>query len=400
MIVVVYLPLLALRVALIQAGHPFDAPAALAPDPGGPQVVGPCTPAAAGQGVHDGLRTGEAFARCPQLALVPAHPEGAAGTVEHLHRALEAAGCAVEPLGDDGAALDARPVLRLHGGLRGVIGRVRGAIPVGVDGRIGIAPTLFAARQAARAAERGVPLVVDPGEVARFLAPLPAGRLPMPREAVDGCRDVGLRTIGQIAALPRAAALERLGFSALGAWELARGLPDRPLRPRTPPTPLVAGIDFPEPVGTRGSLESAGRLLLEEIAGAARAAGGAVRTLRLGAGLAGGGSWGRHITLRDATTDRARLELAVLPRLEGIPAPVTRLRIEADASGAAGGHQLAALPTPHQERASRTREAVRQVRAALGDGALLRVIELEAGSRIPERRWALTPQPEPAPEER
>src|SRR5690606_38118700 len=101
------------------------------------------------------------------------------------------------------------------------------------------------------------------------------------------------------------------------------------------------------------------------------------------------------IVLRDATAERARLELALLPRLGDIPAPVTRLRVEADASARAGGHQLSALPAPGEERAARTGEAMRQVRAALGDGALLRVVELEAGSRIPERRWALAPRPAP-----
>lgn len=398
MIVVVHLPLLPLRVALIRAGHPFDAPAALAPAPDGPQVVGQCTPAALACGVHEGLRAGEAFARCPQLALIRPNPEEAADTVERMLCALEAAGCAVEPLGQDGAAFDARPVMRLHGGLRGVLARVRAAVPVGVDGRIGVAPTLFAAHQAARAAERGAPLVLDAADVVRFLAPLPAERLPLPDRAVEACRDVGLRTVGQIAALPHAAALEKLGFAGVEAWELARGLPGRPPRPRTPPAPLSAQMEFPDPSGTLGSLESAGRLLLEEIAAAVRATGGAVRMLRLGARLADGGSWGRGVALRDATADPARLELAVLPRLAEIPAPITRLRIEADASGGAGGHQLTAIPAPGRERMARAGEAVRQVRAALGDEALLRVVELEADSRIPERRWALAPHPEPAPD--
>ncbi len=120
-----------------------------------------------------------------------------------------------------------------------------------------------------------------------------------------------------------------------------------------------------------------------------------MRTLTVSARFSGGGSWARDITLREATADRARLEIAVLPRLAQIPAPVDMLRIDADASGSPAGHQLTALPSPVQERAARTREAVRQVRAALGDDVLLRAVPLESTSHIPERRWALAPLPEP-----
>ena len=95
--------------------------------------------------------------------------------------------------------------------------------------------------------------------------------------------------------------------------------------------------------------------------------------------------------MREATSDRARLALSALPRLGEIPAPVSELWIGGDASGALGGHQLTAIPSPAEERRTRAGEAVRQVRAAQGDGAMLRVVEIEPWSRLPERRWALTP---------
>ncbi|MEQ9337710.1 MAG: hypothetical protein RJQ03_11020, partial [Miltoncostaeaceae bacterium] len=160
MIVVVHLPLLPLRVAMMRAGRPPDMAAALAPAAGAPQVVGMCTPAAEAEGVREGLRVGEAHARCPHLALIPAHPEGAIAVAGRLMAALEDAGCAVEPLDEHTVALESAPLLRLHGGIGGVLARVRRAIPVGTDGRIGVAPTLCAARHAALAAPTGAPLVV------------------------------------------------------------------------------------------------------------------------------------------------------------------------------------------------------------------------------------------------
>ena len=46
-------------------------PLALAPEPGGPQVIGEVSGAAEAFGVRAGMRLGEALARCPALALVP-----------------------------------------------------------------------------------------------------------------------------------------------------------------------------------------------------------------------------------------------------------------------------------------------------------------------------------------
>lgn len=391
MIVAVHIPRLALLVALLRARRPLDAPVALGPDPGAPQVVGLCTPAAEAQGVRPGLRVGEALARCPGLDLVVADPGAAADASERTLERLEAAGFAVEPIGIDAAAFDARGTMRLHGGLDGVLRRVRAALPVGAGGRVGAAPSLFGALQAAHEAAPGRPLILAPDEVAGFLAPLPVDRLPLASESIRALHDLGLRTIGQVAALPRAAVLDRLGFPGLAAWRLACGEGDRALRPRTPPRPLRATITFPEPVGARPALDAAARLLLGELAAAARGRGAALRTLAMRARLVDGGSWVRDLALREATTDPERLALAALPRLGEIPAPVTDLWIIGDASGALGGHQLTAVPSPAQELRARAGEAVRQVRAAQGDEALLRIVEIEPWSRRPERRWALTP---------
>lgn len=392
MIVAIHVPRLPLLVALLRAGRAAEAPVALAPQPGEPQVVGLCTPAAEACGVRPGLRVGEALARCPGLDLVVPDPGAAADAVERTLRRLEAEGFAVEPVGDCGAAFDARATRRLHGGLAGVLRRARAALPVGAGGRVGAAPSLFAALQAAREAAPGRPLVVEEDEVAAFLAPLPADRLPLPPDLVEALRDLGLRTVGDVAALPRAAALERLGFPGLRAWRLARGGADRPPRPRRPPEPLQASVSFPEPVGALPALEAAARLLLAELAGAARGRGAALRGLALRAGLADGGSWARDVALREATGSAERLALAVLPHLGEVTGPVAELWIAGDASGALGGRQLTVLSSPADERRARAREAVRQVRAAQGPGTLLRAVEMEPWSRLPERRWALAPR--------
>jgi protein ImuB len=391
LIVAALIPRFPLLIALLGARRPADAPVALGPQPGAAQVVGLCTPAAEVQGVRPGLRVGEALARCPDLELVVPDPDATAEAGERMLSALEAMGAAVEPIEAGVACFAAQGLQRLHGGLEGVLRRARSALPVGADGRLGAAPTRFAALQAAREAPPRRPLVVLPGEVAGFLSPLPAERLPLEPRELEALAALGLATMGQVAALPRASMLDRFGFPGLRAWRLARGEDDRDLRPRRPPEPLEAAFRFPEAVGARAALEAAARLLLAELAGAARGRGRALRGLTLRARLADGGSWTRTLALREATADADRLAATALPCLEEVAAPVEALVVRADASGRLGGHQLAVIETGAAERGRRASEAVRQVRSAQGDEAVLRLVELEPWSRLPERRWALVP---------
>src|SRR3954467_12709662 len=94
---------------------------ALAPEPGGPQVVGEASGPAEAFGVRAGMRLGEALARCPNLILVPPDPERAEAAWEDALRRLEGIGAAVEP-GRPGEAFFEASVLRgLWGGsLEGV----------------------------------------------------------------------------------------------------------------------------------------------------------------------------------------------------------------------------------------------------------------------------------------
>lgn len=391
MIVTAVIPRFSLLVALLAARRPMDAAIALGPQPGDAQFVGECTPPAAAAGVKAGLRVGEALARCPHLELVVPDPGAVQHAAEEITERLEAIGAAVEPVAPGTWTFTTGGLERLHGGLGGVLRHTRAALPVGADGRIGVAPTPFASLQAAREAPSRTPLVITGDEVADFLASLPADRLPLEAKALAELANLGLATIGQVAELPRGAVLDRLGLAGLRAWRCARGDDDDAVRPRRPPEPLEAAFHFPEAVGALPALEAAGSLLLTEIASAARGRGRALRSVTLRAWLEGGGSWTRTLTLRNATAQIDRLLTAALPSLAEVSGPVETLVIRADASGSVAGHQATLMEAGDAERGRRARDAIRQVRANHGDEAVLRLVELEPWTRLPERRWALVP---------
>jgi polyphosphate kinase 2 (PPK2 family) len=62
--------------------------------------------------------------------------------------------------------------------------------------------------------------------------------------------------------------------------------------------------------------------------------------------------------------------------------------------GPAAGNQAAIDEQAAESRHRRLAEAVRQARAAAGKDAVLRVIDADVESRVPERRSLLTPYQE------
>lgn len=389
-IVAVWIPSLSLRVALNAARKPFDALVALGPQPGAAQFVGECTPTAAAQGVREGLSVGEALARCPTLELVSADPDATARARERVTTSLEGIGAAVE-VDDDTWCFEGRGLEHLYRGLNGVLRKARASIWVGADPRIGVASSRFVAIQAARQAASNSPLVIEDGEEAAFLAPLPVSGLPLDRRAQEALANLGIDRIGRYASLPARSVLDRFGPTGHLAWGLANGEDARPLRPRTPPQDVEATMRFPDSVGALAAIEESTRILLRELADMATARGRAFRSLTLRAGLEDGGSWTHTLALREATADPERLTVASLPHLAAITAPVEWIAIRGDASGALDGHQLALTDTGGEERRRRTDEAARQVQSGSGRDAVMRLVELEPWSRLPERRWALVP---------
>jgi protein ImuB len=126
-----------------------------------------------------------------------------------------------------------------------------------------------------------------------------------------------------------------------------------------------------------------------------RARGGrTIRRLRLEAKLAAGGGWFVEVAMRSASSSAERLRLALGPRLAELPGPATWLGLSAIELGPPAGEQRS-LASPDEERHGRIVEAVRQARAAGGRDALLRVVEVDRSSRVPERRAMLAPFLEP-----
>lgn len=363
-------------------------PAALAPEPGREQLVGEVSHAAEAFGIHPGMRLGEAVARCPRLALVPPDPVGVADGWERVVSALEAVGAAVEADRPGLACFDARGVRRLHGGtLDGIVAAVRGALRR--PARIGAGPTRFCAlAAAARARARRATIVAQATE----LHAEPIGLLRYRDETAalpEGLKRLGVRTLGDLAALPRAALADRFGPPGLLAHDLVHGR-DTPLRPRRPGELLEESLDLEE----SASGEQLGRaleLLVDRLLARRERDGRTLRAAVLGATLVEGGTWRERVVFREPLADPVRMRLVLGQRLAQLPAPAEALRLTVERFGPPHPGGRALFDDGTVQRRARLREAIRQVRAVAGPEGALRVLTVDPDSRVPERRAVLTP---------
>jgi len=392
MVVCVLIPRFALLAALGDRRALVSEPVALAPQAGRDQAIGEVSAPAEAFGVMQGMRMGEALSRCPGLRLVPPDPEAVRLLWHEVLDRVERIGGAPESERDGAAFFEADGLRGIHGGdLDGVLAATRRAL--GRSARLGAGPSRFSAFCAARQARpRRLPVVVEERAVGRFLAPLPATLLrsrPELSALPDTLDRLGIRTLGELAALPSRAVAERFGHPGLLALDLARGR-DTPLDPRRPPEPVVERIELPEAVSGQ-QLERALELLSSRLLARPERRGRSLRAVAVSARFVAGGTWREAVTLRSASADPQRIRLALAPRLAELPAPAESLALEVVAFGPPATDQGRLLEEEGAARRARLGEAVRQARQAAGEGAAMRVLDLDPDSRVPERRSILAP---------
>ncbi|MCX7521466.1 DNA polymerase Y family protein [Microbacterium sp. STN6] len=249
--------------ALARAGDDIDDGAPVAVIDRG--RVYACSASARTSAVRRGLRVREAQARCPELRTIAYDPVLDARAFEPVLALVEALMPGVQPIRPGLCAIRARGPARFYGGEREAVQRLLGELAAfGLRGcRIGIADGIFAAEQAARHPESisgaesisgtesisGAESIhiVPMGEAARFLAPLPVGILGDPGLTTLLVR-LGLRSLGDFAALDAAQVRQRFGEVGAHAHALAGGDTTSGITPRAPQRDLDVGIDLEPPL--------------------------------------------------------------------------------------------------------------------------------------------------------
>ncbi|WP_327112852.1 DNA polymerase Y family protein [Nocardia sp. NBC_01730] len=354
-----------------------------------------CSAIARAEGVRRGLRRREAQARCPELFLAQADPDRDARLFEPVVAAVAATVPGVEVLRPGLLVLGARGAARFFGSEEAAAERlIDAAAAVGVETQIGIADELSTAVIAARRAA-----IVPAGAGARFLAPLPVGELavepslaaPERADLVDLLHRLGLRRVGDFAALSTTEVASRFGADAERAHRCARAEPERPPSARRPSPDLVVEHRCDPPIERVDAAAFAGRLLATRLHTALADAGLACTRLSVFAETEAGEELSRtwrcaEPLTPEGTADRVRWQLdGWLTRRDGgrPTASITILRLEPVEVVAAGALQLGLWGGVGEED-ERARRALIRVQGLLG-GEAVRVGVLSGGRGPAER---------------
>jgi protein ImuB len=285
--------------------------------------------AAREHGVAPGATEAHARARCPSLVTRAVSEE----RVKAARHALLEAALAVSPRLEDAAP---GVVFADVGGLGRLIGDdaavgerlVRQARRVGMIARVAVAGTRIAARIAVRAlAGRDPIVVVPPGGEARALAAAPVTLLDVPEDVRAALARWGVRTLGELAALPRAGLGDRLGAAGLRAHDLARSIDREPWEPWAPPPFWEEAQELDWEIADLGALVAILRQVLERLAARLATAHVDADQIDVQLALASGARHERTIALAYPMHDVAALLALVRLDLEASPPPAAVIRV-------------------------------------------------------------------------
>ena len=395
-------------------GDPADRPEPVAVLASG--LVVACSGAARQAGVRRGQRLRDAQRRCPGLVVRARDLDAEARAFEPVVAAVEAYCPRVEVVRPGVCAIAARGPARYFGGEQALASRITEAVTaLGYACRTGVADGLFAAELAARAVRAGdgrdggdgpdgahtghggdgphASVVVPPGRTARFLAPKPVQVLDRP-ELAGLLERLGVRTLGEFAALPGRDVLTRFGTAGVIAHRLARGLEPRPLLTRPPSADLSVRTEFDPPAEQSEPMVFAAKALAERMHAGLAAQGLTCVQVEIQVDLADGRQlrrlW-RHEGLLSslAVAERVRWQLDCWRTQgeRGLTAGVTVLRLVPGQLVPDEGHQLGLWGDA--VAGDRVARAATRVQAMLGHDAITQPVL--AGGRGPAEQVVLVP---------
>lgn len=351
----------------------------------GGRGVEAASPPARALGIRRGMRLREARSLCPELFILPPNPALEAQRFEDV---MQAAGAVLAQ------PYVARPGLLLSGA-RGPAQWIGGeeklaqtltetiSLDVGVECQVGIADSLLAA---VLAAQRGV--IVPAGESASFLAPWPVESLkniPLSRADetqmkafLDSVSSLGLRRLGDIAALDQADLSARFGPIGARAHDLASGRDWLLPRQERPEEDVAVSHQPDPPIERIDTAAFIAKSLSEELLGVLARRNSVMRQLEAQIRTENGQSFSRHWVLdglasAQEVSDRLRWQLEAWlsprPSRSEVSAIVEIALLAHDVSGAQSlqGQLWPGAGDGDRRRAYRSAE---HVESLLGEGSV------------------------------
>ena len=271
-----------------------------------------------------------------------------------------------------------------------VVSAIHEAIPTAFDARIGIAEGKFPSYLAAQHSPAGSYKSID-GNITAFLKDLTCDFLPVSLKSKDKLHEFGLHTMGQIVSLSPGPLQAQFGPEGKRIWELVNGIDDTPLYPRMTEEVIEENTTLSSVTASLDIMLMSIEMLISRAFIRFESKGMGIRSINLWTRSWLAEHWEHNINFKEPAMNTK----AVLSRIRQImenapqPGPVEQL-----------GMKITGLSRQHGKQRSLFAEVrnkehllndIKQLEFRLGGTQLYKIKEVEPWSRIPERRYALTP---------
>jgi DNA polymerase-4 len=334
-------------------------------------------------GVHSAMPLRTAGRLCPHGIFLPVDGAKYAAVSKQVMAVLRRFTPLVEPISIDEAFLDVSASRRMFGDGAAIGQQIKAAIrdEVELTISVGVATTKLVAKIASDLRKPDGLVVVEPGDEAAFLAPLPITRLwGVGEKSATALREYGVRTIGDLAALPDDLLERRFGKYGGAIGMRARGMDDDPVGGRDAAKSIGHEHTFDVDTSDRDQIERTLLAMSEGVSERLRDSGVKAATITVKIRDTTFRTITRRRTLPDPTdlTEpifRTALELA-RPEVRGV-----RIRLLGVTASGLGERDQLALFQPDDPRRRKAVEAADAVRHRFGERAITRARLV--GSRLP-----------------
>jgi DNA polymerase-4 len=332
--------------------------------PPGRGVVSAASYEARAFGVHSAMSVTEAYRRCPDGVFLPVDGRRYQQASRDVMAILRRFTPQVETISIDEAFMDVTGSRPLFGEGTEIAAAIKSAIrdDVGLTASVGVASTKLVAKIASDLRKPDGLVVVAPGDEATFLAPLPISRLwGVGEKTAVALAEYGVRTIGDLAALPPDLLVRRFGKHGGSLATRALGMDDDPVHEGDPARSVGHETTFDRDSSDPEVIERTLLALSDGVAGRLRSAGVRASTIAVKIRDSSFRTITRQRTLTEPTdlTEpiyRAALELA-RPEVRGI-----RVRLLGVTASNLGEREQLALfvDDPKRRKAIEAADAVRR----------------------------------------
>lgn len=350
--------------------------------------------AARAEGVTRGIRLREAQSRCPELVVLPYDADLDIRSFEPVLTAIDEVMPGAQLLRPGVCAIRSRGPSAFYGSdEEAALWLLDTLDALGIDSRVGIADGPFTAELAARGATRPRIRIVDEAGSAAFLAPLPVRSVGDPH-LVSLLLRLGIRTLGEFAALSSTDVAGRFGQQGAHLHALASGLDGRRVVPRQPPRDLDVVIEFEPPLDRIDQVAFGFRATADRFIDQVVRAKLVCTSIRIeidsDAGETSERTWlhPRSFTAADVV-DRIRWQLqgdVGSPQQggaqSGLGAPIAYIRVSPESVDAIGNHEQGLWGTAADER---IHHGLSRVQSMLGHEGVLTAV-IGGGRSVADRR--------------